>query len=66
MLGSHSNGYDMFYLLGYNAAKSVESQPTFRKTKQLLAVCSILLSCVTYSSGLHVEATCSSKTLVDF
>jgi hypothetical protein len=29
--GSDSGGYDEFYLLGYNAVYSIESQPTFRK-----------------------------------
>jgi hypothetical protein len=28
---SHSGGYEEFYLLGYNAMRSVESQPTFQR-----------------------------------
>jgi hypothetical protein len=28
--GSHSGGYENFYLLGYNTVQSIESQPTFR------------------------------------
>jgi hypothetical protein len=28
--GSHSGGYEEFYLLGYNTMYSVEIQPTFR------------------------------------
>jgi hypothetical protein len=30
--GSHSGGYEEYYLLGYKAVQSVESQPKFRKT----------------------------------
>jgi hypothetical protein len=30
--GSHSRGYEEFYLLGYNALQSVESLLTFRRT----------------------------------
>jgi hypothetical protein len=29
--GSHSGGYDEFYLLGYNAVLSIESRPKFRR-----------------------------------
>jgi hypothetical protein len=39
-------GYDDCYLLGYSAVYSVESQPTFHKSRDLLATCfhaSILL-----------------------
>jgi hypothetical protein len=40
--GSHSDGYEEFYLLGYNYVQSVESQPTFRRNispPSLLATC---------------------------
>jgi hypothetical protein len=59
--------YEEFYLLAYNA----ESQTTFRKNmsppssgsknKPRSAYC-LLVSCVTYSSTLKMEATYSSKT----
>jgi hypothetical protein len=32
----------------------------------LLAVCSMLISCLAYSSTMKMEATCYSETLVDF
>jgi hypothetical protein len=33
--GSHSNGRDELYLLGYNAVQCVESKPTFQKNVSL-------------------------------
>jgi hypothetical protein len=30
-VGSHSGGFEEFYLLGYNAVYSVERQPTIRR-----------------------------------
>jgi hypothetical protein len=31
MRGSHSGGYEVFYILGYNAVYYGESQPKFRR-----------------------------------
>jgi hypothetical protein len=71
--------YKDYYLLGYNAVLSFESQPTFRrntlppysgwnkqsKTLAWKQVTSRLVSCPAYST-LKMEAMCSSKTSVDF
>jgi hypothetical protein len=67
------------YLLGYNAMYRTESQPTFRRnmsppssgsknkpSKNLLATFFMLVTFLTSSSTLNMEATCSSKTLVGF
>jgi hypothetical protein len=52
--GFHSGGYEEFYLLGQNAML-VE-----------LANCFMLVFCVSYSSTLKIEATCTSETSVGF
>jgi hypothetical protein len=57
--GSRSGGCEEFYLLGSNAVWSVESRAQ-------LATCSMLISCLAYSSILKMAATCSSETSVDF
>jgi hypothetical protein len=58
--GSHSGGYEEYYLLGYNALWSVESQQTSRKNMSASS------SCLVYSSTLMMEATSSSEKPVDF
>jgi hypothetical protein len=58
-----------FCRLWYNAMSFGKSQPTFRgniSPCSMFAVCFMLLSCLTHSSALRMEATCSSKTSVDF
>jgi hypothetical protein len=68
MCGSHN---------GYNAVKSIVTQPTFlrnisppssrSKNKQLcFLLVFTLVSCLAYSSTLKMEATCPSETSVDF
>jgi hypothetical protein len=39
ILGSHSGDYEEFYILGYNAIQSVESQRTHRSNRLLPAPC---------------------------
>jgi hypothetical protein len=51
--GSHSGGYEEYYLLGYNAMLCLP--PAFA-----------LVSCSAYFSTLKMEAICSSETPVDF
>jgi hypothetical protein len=51
-----------YYLLGYNAVQSVESQPS----RACLPPDITLVSCSAYSSNLKMEAICSSETSVDF
>jgi hypothetical protein len=59
-----------FYLLGYNAAQSVESQQTFRTNivppSSEFLMCFMLVSRLLYSSTLKMEEKCSSETLVGF
>jgi hypothetical protein len=65
-------GYEVFYLLGYNAEYSVEIQPTFQKNMspkpswQSLPHVFTLVSCSAYSLTLNMEALCSSEMLIDF
>jgi hypothetical protein len=40
--------------------------PVSYNTTALLAVCFMLVSCLSYTSTLKMEATCSSETVVDF
>lgn len=40
--------------------------PHFCKPCALLAACFIMASCLAYSSNLKMEATCASKTSIDF
>jgi hypothetical protein len=47
------------YLQGYDAVLS-------GKNKALLGACFLLLSCMTNSSDLKMEVTCSSETLTNF
>jgi hypothetical protein len=60
------SGYEEFCFLGYIAVWSVEGQPSFRRNTSLLATFFALVFCLTYSSTLKMEATCSSGTSVDF
>jgi hypothetical protein len=70
--GSHGGGYEEYYLLGYNAVYTVESQPTFRRNISPLSsgLCLppafTLVSWSAYSSTLNLEAICSSETSVNF
>jgi hypothetical protein len=74
--GSHSGSYEEYYLVGYNAVQSIESQLTFRrnmwplssrcKNKPSKKPAFTLVSCSAHFSTLKVEAICSSETSVDF
>jgi hypothetical protein len=64
--GSHSSCYEKFYLRGYNAIYSGESQHMFQRNVSLLAACFMLVSCLNYSLTLKVKAICSSETLMTF
>jgi hypothetical protein len=56
--GSNSGGCEEFYLLGYNAVQSVESQPTvLRNIPPPFSL--TLVTCLVYFSTLKMEATCS-------
>jgi hypothetical protein len=61
---SHNRGYEDFHILGYNAVYSVENRPTFRSRKS--ATCFRLVSSLSYSSTLKMEATRSPETSVEF
>jgi hypothetical protein len=46
--GSHSGGYEEFYLLGYDTMQSVETKPTFRRntfSRLQAEFCLLLASC---------------------
>jgi hypothetical protein len=78
----HSGGYEKFYLLGYNAVQSGESQRKLRrnmwppssgseqetsiKQVSLFPTCFMLVSCLAYSSTLKREARTYSEPQVDF
>jgi hypothetical protein len=74
--GSHSGGYEEFYLLECNAVYSVESQGTFRgnisplggwQAKCFLSLAFMLVSYLAYCfSTLKLEATCSFETSFNF
>jgi hypothetical protein len=54
--GSHSDGCEEIYLLGYNVVLSVRSQPT----------CFMLVSCMAYSLALKMVATYYFEMSVNF
>jgi hypothetical protein len=60
---------------GYERVKAVKGSvfwdimlcsPLDAGSKQKLAVCFMLISCLAYSSALKMELTCSSETLVGY
>jgi hypothetical protein len=73
------NFYRIFYILGHNAVKSAESEPTFRRNMSLpylrtnnkpsmKSAWKHVESrvCSDYYSALKMEATCTSETSMDF
>jgi hypothetical protein len=55
------------YLVGYDAVRSVESQPTsWKNIWNQRIIQAKLFSCLAYSSTMLMEATCVSETSVDF
>jgi hypothetical protein len=72
IVGSHSSGYEEYYILGYNAVKFVECRPTFQRNispPSLAELCLpsavTLVSCTAYFSTMKMEAIYSSETSVD-
>jgi hypothetical protein len=70
--GSHSSGYEEFYIVGYNVVYSVENQPVFRrnispqssgsknkpsKKAAELAILFMMVSCLDYSLTVKMEGT---------